>query len=150
LNLIKRIIKDLNPYNSFYLQMYQYDFICTYKLMDDESDQEQLYRIQLLQAFNLNEWNDMKINTIIKDLYMVLSRTEEFKEIFAKARANQSIIEMMDLFKLSGEERLEENDIIFNLLFKFEYFDLLHRCIVDYLVNNNLSPKYVSNLMAAL
>ncbi len=118
--------------------------------MDDESDQEQLYRIQLLQAFNLNEWNDMKINTIIKDLYMVLSRTEEFKEIFAKARANQSIIEMMDLFKLSGEERLEENDIIFNLLFKFEYFDLLHRCIVDYLVNNNLSPKYVSNLMAAL
>jgi len=118
--------------------------------MEDESDQEQLYRIQLLQAFDLNEWNDENINTTIRDLYTVLSRTDEFKEIFNKARANQSIMEMIELFKLSGEERLEENDIIFNLLFKFEYFDLLHRCIVDYLLNHTLSPKYATHLLNAL
>ena len=44
-----------------------------------------------------------------------------FKDVFIKARQNERIIEMIDYLRLSGEERLEENDIIFNLLFKFEY-----------------------------
>jgi hypothetical protein len=130
--------------------MYQADFICTYKRMDNEHDQEQLYRIQLLQAFNLNEWDDEKINATIDDLYMVLARMNEFNAIFLKARQNEQMIEMMDLFKLSGEERLDENDILFKLLFKFEYFDLLHRCIVDYLLNNTIAEKYIKNLLEAL
>jgi hypothetical protein len=118
--------------------------------MDNEHDQEQLYRIQLLQAFNLNEWDDEKINATIDDLYMVLASINEFNSIFLKARLNENIMEMMDLFKLSGEVRLEENDIIFKLLFKFEYFDLLHRCIVDYLLNNTIAEKYIKNLLDAL
>jgi len=127
--------------------MYQPDFICTYKFMDNEYDQEQLYRIQLLQAFDLNEWDDEKINMTIEKLYAQLFNQIEFKEIFVKARQNPSIIEMLDLFMLSGEERLDENDIIFKLLFKFEYFDLLHRCIVDYLLTNTISSVYLNNLL---
>ena len=130
--------------------MYQADFICTYKRMDNPDDQEQLYRIQLLQAFNLNEWNDEKINRIIYDLYMVINNKGLFKEVFIKARLNKNIIEMLDILKLSGEERLEENDIIFNLLFKFEYFDLLHRCIIDYLINDSIHKKYIQALLEAL
>ena len=128
--------------------MYQADFICTYKLMDDDNDQEQMYRIQLLQAFGLNEWDHAKINTTIADLYMVLS--VELKTVFSKARLNEHIMEMLTILKLSGEERLDENDIIFNLLFKFEYFDLLHRCIVDFLLNNKIAEKYIKNLLEAL
>ena len=130
--------------------MYQADFICTYKLMDNEYDQEQLYRIQLLQAFDLKEWNDEKINTIISDLYMVLNNADLLKEVFIKARLNKNIMEMLDFLKLSGEIRLDENDIIFSLLFKFEYFDLLHRCIVDYLINYTIAEKYIQNLLEAL
>ena len=130
--------------------MYQADFICTYKLMENEYDQEQLYRIQLLQAFDLNEWNDEKINTIISDLYMVLNNADLLKEVFIKARLNKNIMEMLDFLKLSGEIRLDENDIIFSLLFKFEYFDLLHRCIVDYLINYTIAEKYIQNLLKAL
>jgi hypothetical protein len=132
--------------------MYQADFICTYKLMDNENDQEQMYRIQLLQAFDLNEWNDEKINGLIAELYAELSNVAEFNDIFKKARQNATIIEMLDIFQLSGEERLEENDIIFKLLFKYEYFDLLHRCIVDYFANNKntLSSKYITNLLNSL
>jgi hypothetical protein len=118
--------------------------------MDNEYDQEQLYRIQLLQAFNLNEWNDKKINTIISDLYMVLNNADLFKEVFIKARLNKNIMEMLDFLKLSGEVRLDENDIIFSLLFKFEYFDLLHRCIVDYLINYTIAEKYIQNLLEVL
>ena len=128
--------------------MYQADFICTYKLMDNEYDQEQLYRIQLLQAFDLNEWNDYKINEVIADLYKVLNNI--LKDVFIKARMNKNIIEMLDILKLSGEKRLDENDIIFNLLFKFEYFDLLHRCLVDYLINNTIAEKYIQALLEEL
>jgi len=130
--------------------MYQTDFICTYKFMDDANDQEQMYRIQLLQAFDLNEWNDDHINSIIEELYANIANVSEFKEIFNKARANKSVLEMLDLFQLSGEEQLDENDIIFKILFKFEYFDLLHRCIVDYSINKSLSAKYMTNLLNEL
>jgi len=128
--------------------MYQADFICTYKLMENEADQEDLYRIQLLQAFDLNDWDDEAINAIILDLYARVS--SEFKEIFEKARRNETILEMLAFFKLSGEKRLEENDIIFKLLFKFEYFDLLHRCIVDFLLNQTIQHKYLANLLNIL
>ena len=57
---------------------------------------------------------------------------------------------MLDILKLSGEENLEENDIIFKLLFKFEYFDLFHRCIVDYLLNHTIADVFVSKLLNAL
>lgn len=130
--------------------MYQTDFVCTYKFMDDANDQEQMYRIQILQAFDLNEWNDDHINSIIEELYANIANVGEFKEIFNKARANKSVLEMLDLFQLSGEEQLDENDIIFKILFKFEYFDLLHRCIVDYSINNSLSAKYMTNLLNEL
>ena len=96
--------------------MYQTDFICTYKFMDDTNDQEQMYRIQILQAFDLNEWDDDHINNIIMELYTTFANVDEFKEIFKKARANKSVMEMLDLFQLSGEERLDENDIIFKIL----------------------------------
>lgn len=130
--------------------MYQTDFVCTYKFMDDANDQEQMYRIQILQAFDLNEWNDDHINSIIEELYANIANVGEFKEIFNKARANKSVLEMLDLFQLSGEEQLDENDIIFKILFKFEYFDLLHRCIVDYSINKSLSAKYMTNLLNEL
>ena len=128
--------------------MYQADFICTYKRMDNSDDQEQLYRIQLLQAFDSNDFDDEKINATIADLYEEMNKL--FKDVFIKARQNESIIEMIDYLRLSGEERLEENDIIFNLLFKFEYFDLLHRCIVDYLINDSIHEKYMQALLEAL
>jgi hypothetical protein len=118
--------------------------------MDDANDQEQMYRIQILQAFDLNEWNDDRINSIIGELYANIANVGEFKEIFNKARANKSVLEMLDLFQLSGEEQLDENDIIFKILFKFEYFDLLHRCIVDYSINKSLSAKYMTNLLNEL
>ena len=41
--------------------MYQADFICTYKLMDDEDDKNTLYQFQLLQAFDMIQWNDDRI-----------------------------------------------------------------------------------------
>ena len=124
---------------------YQADFICTYKLMEVE-DQEQMYRIQLLQAFDLNEWNDDHINSLIMELYKKVSLVTGFNEIFIKARENNEIIEMLGYFNLDEIT----DDVVFTLLFKFEYFDLIHRCIVDYFVSNTIDSKYINLLLNAL
>jgi hypothetical protein len=125
---------------------YQADFICTYKFMDNEEDQEQLYRIQLLQAFDLNEWNDSIINVKMEELYQAVAN--EFKAIFIKARENKNINQILSIFKLNGE--MEDNDIIFKALFNYDYFDLVHRCLVDYFLNNAINPNYLDNLINAL
>ena len=139
--------------------MYQADFVCTYKLFHDidENDQEQLYRIQLLQAFDLTEWNDDKINKIIEELYLSITLTGVFNDVFIKAKMNKHITEILEIYKLSNTEIetdkiaiLDENDIVFKLLFKFEYFDLTHRCIIDYLINKSIDEKYLNKLLSEL
>jgi|688.fasta_scaffold961584_1 hypothetical protein len=139
--------------------MYQADFVCTYKLFDDidENDQEQLYRIQLLQAFDLTEWNDDKINKIIEELYLSITLTGVFNDVFIKAKLNNHINEILEIYKLSNTEIetdkiaiLDENDIVFKLLFKFEYFDLTHRCLIDYLINKSIDEKYLNKLLSVL
>ena len=139
--------------------MYQADFVCTYKLFDDmdENDKEQMYRIQLLQAFDLTEWNDDIINNIIEELYFSISLSGDFKDVFTKARRNKDINELLNIYNASNREIetdkiaiLDENDIIFKMLFKFEYFDLTHRCIIDYLIHNSIDDIYLYKLLSAL
>jgi hypothetical protein len=139
--------------------MYQADFVCTYKLCNDihENDQEQLYRIQLLQAFDLNLWNDDEINRIIEELYLSISLSGVFNDVFIKAKLNKNINELLEVYKLCNTEIetdkiaiIDENDIVFKLLFKFEYFDLTHRCIIDYLINKTIDEKYLNKLLLAL
>lgn len=124
--------------------MYQTDFICTYKMLDDETDQEVLYRIQLLQAFDLEQWNINKINEMIAELYKSLAETDEFKELFQKSLQNKNILELLNALNLFGD------DIIFKLLFKYDFFDLLHRCIADHLTNGKINEKNFTNLLNAL
>jgi hypothetical protein len=139
--------------------MYQADFVCTYKLFDDidENDREQMYRIQLLQAFDLTLWNDDIINKVIEELYSSISLSGVFKDVFTKARRNKDISELLNIYNASNTEIetdkiaiLDENDIIFKILFKFEYFDLTHRCIIDYLINNSIDDLYLNKLLSEL
>ena len=50
-------------------QTYQTDFCCTYYLLKDEKEEgiELLYQLQLLQAFNLNLFDDKVINDMTKN-----------------------------------------------------------------------------------
>jgi hypothetical protein len=117
-------------------------------MVDDENDQEQLYRIQILQAFNLNYWDDTIINKIIAEVYHIISVSDEFKQIFIKARQNKSINDLLTMLDDINSDK--DDELIFKILFKFEYFDLHHRCIVDYLINNTLDPIYMNKLLTIL
>ena len=68
--------------------MYQADFICTYKLMDDEDDKNTLYQFQLLQAFDMIQWNDDRIYKEITAIYETMKTSGEFAELLLYAKKN--------------------------------------------------------------
>ena len=134
--------------------------------MDNADDQEDLYRIQLLQAFDLTVWDDTEINNIMMDLFHTMNKSREFKQIIHKSYANVYIKQLLDLFVLQDTASLESaslesasldpphqnknDDLIFTLLFKYEYFDLLHRCICDYAANGVISETNLNTFLNAL
>ena len=129
---------------------YQSDFLCTYKLMDTEDEQEQLYRIQLLQAFDLPQWNDDKINSTILNLYNIVAKTDDFARVFEKALVNPN---MQTLLLKFGDDIHNNSDnlfLIFTFLFNLTYFDLLHRCLCDYLRRKTIAPIILNKLLISL
>jgi len=131
--------------------MYQFDFICTYKLMESDEDQENLYRFQLLQAFDLEEWSDDIFNATINEIYALFLKSDDFAQILEKTRANECI----DKFILKFNEDNSKNEIIsdelyFSALFNYHTFDLFHRCIVDLYTENKIKPNHLNKLLDSL
>jgi hypothetical protein len=174
--------------------MYQTDFICTYKgikLQDEPSEAEQeqepepcdepepdmqewLYRIQLLQAFDLTEWNDDAINDTIMTVFKQVYLIPEFVLLLEKARRTPAIKALLDI--LCPEHDQQEADLtktmvlfnqsqgqaqaqglqnlyhltVFKLLFKYEYFDVLHYCLGVMLRTGVLPPRYIEMFLKEL
>ena len=120
--------------------------------MDDQEAQDQLYRIQLQQAFNLEQWDDAKINSILEELLpTLLSSSNDFKKIFDKAKENKNIIGVLTNTGLLDEDNENSNDdIIFKMLFTYDYFDLVHWCLCNYLRNGHVKQLHLDNLLNAL
>lgn len=133
--------------------MYQYDFLCTYKLIDDEY-KEQLYKIQLLQAFNINDYDDNVITKTITDIFNKFNSNDKFRKIIESAIKSSCI---KDIYNLIGSVDNTVNDlhqhkekIIFSLIFNYDYFDLLHKCICDLYINNDIKDQTLDNLINKL
>ena len=127
---------------------YQSDFICTYKLMDEEFTDD-LYKIQILQAFNLEKWDDNVVNSLCFELYTLLTKSDIiFRDIIEKAKKN---INIKNIYDIVIEDYTGDDDkIIFALLFTYDYFDLFHKCIGEYLRNGKVSLNSLENLMIKL
>ena len=185
--------------------MYQTDFICTYKgikLHDEPEEQEPseaepcdmqeldmqewLYRIQLLQAFDLTEWNDDAINDTIMTVFEQVYVIPEFVALLEQARRTPAIKALLDI--LCPEHDQQEKDLtktmvlfgqsqaqnhsqaqdqaqdqgqaqglqnlyhltVFKLLFKYEYFDVLHYCLGVMLRTGVLPPRYIDMFIKEL
>jgi hypothetical protein len=139
--------------------MYQTDFICTYKQMDEADDQEQLYRLQLLQAFGLEQWDDQGVNNTLLHIFELLHPSPDFQKILSKAQQTPAIKDLLAYFS-AGEAEAGEAEagaaspdeagealLTFKLLFKYEYFDMIHRCISDYL---NCQTMNLAGIMKVL
>jgi len=115
---------------------YNFNFLCTYKNLenDDDLDSTLCYQIQLLQAFNMDTYNENILNSNIKKVYDLLHKNEEIKQIiyFLSNKYNKIIFIKTSIYDL-------EEIVIFNFLFSYDYFDLFHKCFSNYLnyINHN-------------
>jgi hypothetical protein len=112
--------------------MYCTDFICTYQNHEDEDEQEDIYRSQFLQAFELEEWDDDIINKMVAELFNKIKEMKEFEVIFEKLKNSK---ENMFFILMMGDDNLT----LFKLLFKFELFHITHVILCSYFNKNVLS-----------
>tara|TARA_B110000008_G_scaffold82219_1_gene84026 strand:+ start:25 stop:396 length:372 start_codon:yes stop_codon:yes gene_type:complete len=120
--------------------MYNTDFVCTYKEHDEEEDQDDMYRIQLLQVYNLDRWDDDVINNTKASIFNKYKDNLDMKEILNKAR---------DSDKLSNIKLcIADDDLtIFTGLFQYELFNLIHLCICDLEKSSKISALNKSNIL---
>lgn len=119
--------------------MYNTTFKCTYNLLDDDDESELLYKIQFLQAFNLDDWDDNKINESLNFIETSLKSNEHGIKILSKIR------EVM---------LMEENANSFEVAFlcSYNFFYLLHECLIDLSKSENkeISEQNFANLIKKL
>jgi len=145
--------------------MYQADFICTYKFMDTPADQEQLYKIQLLQAFDLTVWNDVTVDGILTELYASMKNDKNLQHILSKLSQLETLKEILnktedygtnsdgtntDGTNTDGTNTEFNNMMLFTWLFQYDFFDLFHMCIVDFKLNGTIREKRMNELLNEL
>ena len=122
--------------------MYQTDFVCTYKIHSPE-DQPDMYRIQLLQAFNMTKWDDANMNRSTLELFQKIGTHSDIREILEKARKSKCCESIIDL--------IDNNDYtLFMNLFQYELFHLFHRCICDIFSQNKVTVAHKNMLFEAM
>jgi hypothetical protein len=108
--------KELLPFSSI-----QIDKDILKENVEEFSEEEisnALYQANLLESFNLKEFDESLINKEINKLYLVLKGNERFKKCMKKV-ANYYISEDLSVGLM--------------LLFSYDYFFLTHECICEYL-----------------
>lgn len=105
--------------------MYHADFICTYKLMDNDDDRNDLYQIQLLQAFGMCNFDENEMSEKTLQLYHQVKDLVEVKEILEEGLKANPQIHLC-------------NVLMFMCLFSYQFFDLFHKCLIDYFTTGSI------------
>lgn len=96
--------------------MYNYDMICTYKMMDNDDDQKVMYQIQLLQLFNLDNFNDVELSNKIFELYDCFKDNSDIKNLIDNHPYKSYFL---------------NNALIFQAYFSFDTLDVFTNCLRD-------------------
>jgi len=127
--------------------MYNTQFICTYNTSDifletdniSSEDQEfirdVIYRQELLNILNMDDYNDTEMNIVINKLYTKIKKNIQLKECIVKiARDFMSIDEIFGL----------------TLLFAYDYMYATHICISEFLETGQISEKNITILKSLI
>ena len=125
---------------------YKSDFICTYKLLEDDEEgaSHLCYQTQLLQALNMTKFDDFIITKNIEAVYFFI---KDYSEIVGL------LIVLKEKYKNSNLAFFIENEIaLFQLLFSYDYFDVFHKCLCNYIKSKtqmldlSIDKKYFDEL----
>ncbi len=97
--------------------------------MDTSEDQEMMYKIQLLQAFALEEWDDLAVQATVDELYKEMRSDPSLAIILDKV---SKVAALQSLFEMTLQTDKNKDSLYFSLLFQYEYFDLFHNCVIDF------------------
>ena len=115
--------------------MYNTLLKCTYNNVS-YLDQEDQYRIEYLNAFNLEEFNDKQINQGVDALFERLNNSPELIKCMRKSAAGFGKSEYLHV-GLMG-------------LFAFDFFYLAHPCICEFLETGTIAEEKINALLLAL
>ena len=135
--------------------MYNTNFVCTYKMIEDLPDDDEesgdsgddnkeyanlLYQFQILQAFQLEDWNEEKILQRKEDLYNKIKDIPEFLDLIDTLNKQNQTLDFTNdtdpLIKLS-------------MLFSYDLFHLFHKWIYES-EKKNISHETQNKLLAAI
>ena len=119
--------------------MYQTNIICNYKQHDND-DREDMYRIQFLQIFNLDSWDDNIINEISNDMYNKVKTSPDINSIINSAKKSDKL---STIIQFIGDDDIT----IFKGLFQYDLLDLFHLCLCDLVNSNEIKTFNKDNLI---
>lgn len=115
---------------------YNSDFITTYKSFDQNYYSDLCYKIQLLQAFNMIKYDEFMLQQNIQKTYYFLREEDKIKKIIEVLSKNNKQLEVFKAF--SKDFNKEAEDLFyFQILFSFDYFDLFHKFLCNFLKKEN-------------
>lgn len=120
---------------------YNYNFLCTYTDFSNNYYSNLCYQIQLLQAFNMQKYDEYILNKNIKKIFYVLEDNLEIKKIIILLSKKNSNLSFLNIF--NKEEQAYFN---YQLLFSYDYFHIFHKCFSNYLKHNHIKNNYFENL----
>ena len=111
------------------------DFVCTYNLIDEYENSFWLYQIQILQAFNLEEFDDEKINIVIQNLY------KKYKDnIYISTIIQSEHFKQYDIDDLSK----------FIMCFNYNSFFLIHSILCSLINNMKINENNYNKLLKSV
>lgn len=114
---------------------YNKEFICTYKSFEENYYSNLCYQIQLLQAFNMMHYDEYMLTKNIEQIFIYLRDHREIVVILELLLEKYKNTNFYILFK-------DEPIALFQLVFSHNYFDIFHKCFINYLNDeSNLSDK---------
>jgi hypothetical protein len=155
---------------------YNYDIVLTYKMIEDEDDQDALFRLQFLQAFGITN-DDYQPDIVSRELDVLYSRYRDNPKIQEILRSHplyhretrggedggggndRSDSSSLD----NGENSVDENipvsedgtsitmntdnsEMIFCMMFSFQTFDLFHMCLQDIFYGRDIRNDIIEQI----
>jgi len=129
-----------NSLNAYYNNIeninYNSEFLCTYKSLDlDEEYYKTLcYQIQMLQALNIDKYDEDIVPSHIEKIYYFLQNYYEINIILLALKEKYQSTSISFFIE-------NNNSALFQLLFSYDYFDIFHKCLCQYLRDKKLEKE---------